>query len=66
MNCVQPFELESSEDLGEIPSSVNIIEIEDESHSDEKFEKTKMSENLSDNCNFQSSEVNLTDKVEKI
>ena len=66
MNCVQPFELESSEDLGEIPSSVNIIEIEHESLNDEKFKKTKMSENLSDNCNFQSSEVNLTDKVEKI
>ena len=62
MNCVQPFELESSEDLGEIPSSVNIIEIEDESLDDEKLEKSKMSENLSDNSNFELSEVNLNDK----
>ena len=55
--------MESSEELGEIPSSVNIIEIEDESL-DEKLEKIEMSENLSDNCNFQSSvsKVNLTDK----
>ena len=55
--------MESSEELGEIPSSFNIIEIEDESL-DEKLEKIEMSENLSDNCNFQSSvsKVNLTDK----
>ena len=62
MNCVQHFELE---DLIENPSSVDIIEIEDESLNDEKFEKTKMSENLSDNCNFQLSEVNLTDKKQE-
>ena len=71
MNCVQHFELESSEgseNLGEIPSSVNIIEIEDEALNDEKLEKTKMSENLSDNRNFQSSvsKVNLTDKKQDL
>ena len=65
MNCVQPFELESSEDLGEIPSSVDIIEIEKESHDDEKLEKTKMSENLTDNSNFLLSEVNLSDKKQE-
>ena len=63
MNCVHHFELE---DLNENPSSVDIIEIEDKSRNDEKFKKTKMSENLSDNCNFELSEVNLIDKVEKI
>ena len=60
MNCVQQFEQESLEDRGEIPSSVDYIEIEDESHEEEILEKTKMSEILSDN--FQLSEVNLTDK----
>ena len=65
MNCVQHFEMESSEDLGEIPSSVNNIEMEDESFNDEKFEKTKMSENLTDNSNFLLSEVNLSDKKQE-
>ena len=66
MECVQLFEMESSEELGEIPSSANIIEFEDESLNDENFEKCKMSEHLSDNCNFELSEVNLTDKKQEL
>ena len=66
MKCVQHFEMESSEELGEIPSSANIIEIEDESLNDENFEKCKMSEHLRDNCNFELSEVNLTDKKQDL
>ena len=37
MNCVQQFEQESLEDRGEIPSSVDLVEIEDESLDDEKL-----------------------------